>query len=188
MSISDLPRAAVEKPFREDRSPDAARTARLSHRWAVILAGGDGVRLRDLTRLICGDDRPKQFCPLLGGECTLLQQARQRAERSVLPAQILFALTKDHEGYYLPDLGHSLCQRIVQPCNKGTAPPVLYSLLYIAQIDPDATVAVLPCDHYYSDENAFTETLKSAFEIGANRSQSVVLLGAQPNAPQVEYG
>src|SRR5260370_1151683 len=37
-------------------------------RWAVILAGGDGTRLRSLTRAIAGDDRPKQFCPILGSE------------------------------------------------------------------------------------------------------------------------
>lgn len=34
-------------------------------RWAVILAGGEGVRLRSLTRLVSGDDTPKKFCPLL---------------------------------------------------------------------------------------------------------------------------
>jgi hypothetical protein len=34
------------------------------HAWAVILAGGDGTRLSSFTRLITGDDRPKQFCPL----------------------------------------------------------------------------------------------------------------------------
>ena len=32
----------------------------LKHRWGIILAGGDGVRLRELTRLSSGDDRPKQ--------------------------------------------------------------------------------------------------------------------------------
>ena len=35
-------------------------------RWTVNLAGGDGVRLRPLTRAIAGDDRPKQFCPVVG--------------------------------------------------------------------------------------------------------------------------
>ncbi len=42
------------------------RPSRRNRRWGVILAGGDGLRLRPLTKLICGDDRPKQFCPLLG--------------------------------------------------------------------------------------------------------------------------
>ena len=29
--------------------------------WALLLAGGDGCRLRPLTRQIAGDQRPKQF-------------------------------------------------------------------------------------------------------------------------------
>jgi len=37
----------------------------VSRRWAVILAGGDGVRLRSMTRGITGDERPKQFCALV---------------------------------------------------------------------------------------------------------------------------
>jgi hypothetical protein len=32
----------------------------------LILAGGDGVRLRPLTRALSGDGRPKQFCTLVG--------------------------------------------------------------------------------------------------------------------------
>ena len=45
-----------------------------NHRWAVVLAGGDGARLRSLTRMLAGDERPKQFCTVIGNE-TLLQQA-----------------------------------------------------------------------------------------------------------------
>ena len=43
------------------------------HRWGVVLAGGDGVRLRELTRWMYGEDRPKQFCHLLGDR-TLLEE------------------------------------------------------------------------------------------------------------------
>jgi len=32
--------------------------------WGVVLAGGEGVRLRALARQICGDERPKQYLPL----------------------------------------------------------------------------------------------------------------------------
>lgn len=31
-------------------------------RWAIVLAGGEGSRLRELTRLIVGSPTPKQFC------------------------------------------------------------------------------------------------------------------------------
>ena len=56
------------------------------HRWGVILAGGDGTRLKTLTRAIAGDDRPKQFCPLVGGK-TLLDQTQRRVFRRLNPAR-----------------------------------------------------------------------------------------------------
>ena len=159
----------------------------LERRWCVVLAGGDGARLRGLTRFAFGDDRPKQFCPLLGRD-TLLQEARQRAERSISPDHILYSLTRIHQNYYLRDLGDRPCQRVVQPSNKGTAPAILYTLLHIARMDPDAVVAILPSDHYYSREDVFTAALESAFAIGEEGPESIVLLGAQPTGPEVEYG
>jgi hypothetical protein len=39
--------------------------------WGVILAGGEGVRLRSLTRSLCGDERPKQYATLLGARSLL---------------------------------------------------------------------------------------------------------------------
>jgi mannose-1-phosphate guanylyltransferase len=47
--------------------------------WATLLAGGDGVRLRDLTLRITGDSRPKQSCRIVGGK-SLLSQTRTRLE------------------------------------------------------------------------------------------------------------
>ena len=168
-------------------APRAEGPVTRSRRWGVILAGGDGTRLQQLTRLICGDDRPKQFCPLVGKD-TLLEQTRKRAERSIPWEQILFPLTKSHRAFYLQEPGIRPSQRIVQPVNKGTAPPILYSLLSIEQNDKDAIVAILPSDHHYSDEQVFKAALDSAFDIAARRTGSVVLLGAHPQGPEVEYG
>jgi mannose-1-phosphate guanylyltransferase len=164
-----------------------SRDARRSRRWGVLLAGGDGTRLKNLTRLISGDDRPKQFCRLFGDE-SLLDQARKRAERSISPEQILVPLTRSHRAFYVQEPGIRPSQRIVQPANRGTAPPILYSLLSIEQIDDDAIVAMLPSDHYFSDERAFTAALESAFETAAQHPSSVILLGASPRGPEVEYG
>jgi len=168
-------------------TPHARASARREKRWGVILAGGDGTRLQRLTRLICGDDRPKQFCPLVGND-TLLEQTRKRAERSIPREQILFPLMRSHRAFYLQEPGIRPSQRIVQPANKGTVPPILYSLLSIEQNDKEAIVAILPCDHHYSDEQVFTAALESGYDIAAQHTNSVVLLGANPEGPEVEYG
>ena len=167
--------------------PRAKGPAARNRRWGVILAGGDGTRLRSLTRFICGDNRPKQFCPLFD-EGTLLGNTVRRAERSIPAAQTLFALTHTHRDFYAGELDGFQSQRIVQPANKGTTPPILFSALSIAKMDEDALMAVLPSDHHYSDEACFTAALESAFEIAAKRPESVVLIGAQPSHPEVEYG
>ncbi len=156
-------------------------------RWAVVLAGGDGKRLLPMTRVIAGDDRPKQFCALVGAD-SLLEKTRKRAERSVPAEQILFALTASHRPFYLRESGIRPSQRIVQPSNKGTAPPIVYSLMSIAQQNDQALVAILPSDHHYSDENGFTSALETAFESVQRHSGSVVLLGSEPRDAQTEYG
>ena len=56
--------------------------------WGLILAGGDGTRLRPLTRRIVRDERPKQFCPVLSNE-TLLEQTLRRAALLVSPDRTL---------------------------------------------------------------------------------------------------
>ena len=97
------------------------------HRWAVILAGGDGIRLRPLTQLACGDNRPKQFCPLLGGQ-TLLAQTQRRISGTIPSDRVLFALTKKHEPFYAKALGKvPAARKIVQPANRGTLPAILWS-------------------------------------------------------------
>ena len=49
--------------------------------WAVILAGGDGLRLQPLTRLISGDERPKKICPIIGRSTLLGSDSRQDCTR-----------------------------------------------------------------------------------------------------------
>ena len=156
-------------------------------RWGLILAGGDGVRLRPLTRFISRDERPKQFCPLYNG-ATLLEQARGRAQRAISPNQILYSLNRQHENFYLHSLADCPAQRIVQPRNRGTAPAILSGLRLIADRDKDATIAVLPSDHYFSNDARFVESLENAFELANRYPEFVVVLGATPDRPETGYG
>jgi mannose-1-phosphate guanylyltransferase len=157
-------------------------------RFAVVLAGGDGSRLKSLTRVITGDERPKQFCPIFGDR-TLLDETRRRVSLLMPAENIYFSLTQKHEPFFRGPLwGVREIQKIVQPENKGTAPAILYSLLRIARTSPDATVAFFPSDHYVSDDEAFMASVESAMSAAELESDSIVLIGIEPENPETSYG
>lgn len=157
-------------------------------RWAVILAGGDGKRLLPLTRMIAGDDRPKQFCPIIGDE-TLLERTRRRIARTLEPRQTLLVLTQDHEPFYkaqIRDVSGSLC--LVQPYNRDTAPAIIYALLRLQAIDRSISVAFFPSDHYFSNEGAFLAAVDRALETVERQPKLITLLGLVPDCPEPDYG
>src|ERR1041385_3459888 len=73
------------------------------HLWAVLLAGGDGVRLRDLTRRIEGNSRPKQFCRIIG-EQSLFRETRTRLDPLFIRDRQVLVFSRAHERYYGDDL------------------------------------------------------------------------------------
>ena len=156
--------------------------------WAVILAGGDGTRLKSLTRKIAGDERPKQFCSVLGAT-TLLEETQRRAALELARERTVYVVNREHEPYYGPILAHeSSASLVIQPRNAGTTPAILYSLLRIARADPDAVVALFPSDHYISDNRKFMAHIRTALDTAQQKRDLIILLGLEPENPEVEYG
>jgi mannose-1-phosphate guanylyltransferase len=156
--------------------------------WAVVLAGGDGTRLQELTRRIAGDSRPKQFCQFFGGK-SLLDHTRERIAPIFHEDRTLFALARAHEPFYRDQLAevHDW-RKIVQPANRGTAVAMALSLQIVAQQDEDALVAFFPSGHHYSNCAAFREGIESGLSLMTEYPQSILIVGAEARYPEVEYG
>jgi mannose-1-phosphate guanylyltransferase len=158
------------------------------HEWAVILAGGDGTRLKSLTRGITDDERPKQFCPVIG-DMTLVEETQKRVALELAKERTLFVVNRLHQPYYSEILGGTPASNLIeQPRNIGTAPAILYSALKIAAADPQAIVAIFPSDHYVSDNQKFMTHIRSAFETAHFRQDLVILLGVEPESPETGMG
>src|SRR5215217_8112615 len=154
----------------------------MKNEWAIILAGGDGTRLQSMTRAITGDNRPKQFVPVIGGT-TLLDQTRRRVALSVVPSRTFIVVTQKHRPFY-ESLATSLL--LEQPHNKGTAPAILYALLRVAKKSPDAIVALFPSDHFFADDDEFMSHIDTAFDAVQAQPETVTLLGITPTSPEKE--
>jgi mannose-1-phosphate guanylyltransferase len=156
--------------------------------WALILAGGDGRRLRSLTRRIAGDERPKQFCRVLDHD-TLLEQTLRRSALAIPRDRTMAVVVGAHERFYAPVLSDFPPQRLaIQPENRGTAPAILYGLLRMLTAAPRSPLVVFPSDHYVSNDAGFMGHVQTAVRAVVARPDLVVLLGVRPDSADVADG
>jgi mannose-1-phosphate guanylyltransferase len=160
---------------------------RITSPWALMLAGGDGTRLRPLTTQIVGDARPKQFCPLIDRD-TLLDRTRRRLDLLVRSDHQMIVVTRTHEAYYCT-LSQEMppARLVIQPENRGTAPGIVYPLLRMIDLAGDVPLAVVPCDHHVSDDAALIGYVAAAIDVVRARRDLIVLLGIEPTRAETEY-
>lgn len=160
----------------------------LSTCWPVILAGGEGSRLRPSIQKWLGYPRPKQYCTFLGSR-TMLQHTLDRALGLSERDHIVTILGNGHRRY-LDKAGESPIPGTVveQPYNLGTATGVLLAATYVYSRDPHATMVLLPSDHFVYPEERFLANLSRMHELAEQFEDSIVLLGAKPNRAETEYG
>jgi mannose-1-phosphate guanylyltransferase len=160
----------------------------ISNTWAVVLAGGDGSRLQELTTTAVGETIPKQFCSLQRDTC-LLEDAVHRAAAVAPAPHICSVVAAKHRRWWANPL-HTLPQQniFVQPANRGTAYGILFALLQIQMRAPDSVVIMLPAHHYVVDEATMARSLRIAANLASDNQALVYLLGAEPDRPDQEFG
>lgn len=160
----------------------------LDRRWSIILAGGDGERVRPLVERWLGAHRPKQYCTFVGTR-SMFQHTHDRAVTLTDPIRTVTVAARSHHDQVWEQLdGRETGQVLLQPQNRNTAAGFLLPLTYIRAEDPDATVTVFPSDHFVYPESRFLEVVERAIWTAEWMPDRVVLLGVQPDHLELEYG
>ncbi len=153
--------------------------------WAIILAGGDGERMKPFVEEWMHEERPKQFCSFLGDR-TLLQQTVDRARTLVSDDHIITVVGNNHLQYLINQ--HLPGKVISQPKTCGTASGIYVALSHIMEIDPYAVVLVFPSDHFVQPEDRFYYHAYRTSVFAQYANDNLFLLGAIPTSPESDYG
>lgn len=157
------------------RSPDG--TPRFS---SIVLAAGAGRRLASVTGGV-----PKQFWHPPGSPSLLDSTLTRLAP--ICPHERTFIVVNTAQRGFLPSPASERGRVVLQPDDRGTAAGLLFGLVEVLAVEPDAFVLVTPSDHGVMDTAEFARGIAHVISHVRERD-SVVLLGVQPSAPQIDYG
>jgi mannose-1-phosphate guanylyltransferase len=137
---------------------------------------------------VCGDERPKQFVPLLGPR-TLLRQTLDRVGVAIPPERTVVVGLESHGRYLAREFAERSAPHLLkQPTDRGTAAAILLAAQWIEARDPRATVVFCPSDHYVPEEVEFMDRVAEVAGFVERQPEWMVLLGAEPTEPETEYG
>jgi mannose-1-phosphate guanylyltransferase len=105
--------------------------------WGIVLAGGEGERLRPFVQASFGTDAPKQFCTFCGRR-TMVARTLMRAQRIIPRERLLLSATAHHRRYVLDSVSSQAAGTVLfQPLNRDTAPGILLPLVHVLHRDPE---------------------------------------------------
>lgn len=158
--------------------------------FAIIMAGGDGTRLRPFVRSLRQKSLPKQYVNFIGRR-SMLEHTIDRA-RKIIPLERIFAVvSRDHLD--LPEAREQLAKLpldniVVQPLNRGTWPGLLLPLARIYADCDDPKIVTFPADHFIDDEEVFLAHVAFALLKIEEQPARMVLLGVAPDNPDPDLG
>lgn len=159
-----------------------------SHLWSIVLAGGEGERVRPLIQRWLGQHKPKQYCAFVGKR-SLFQHTLDRALKLTAPEHVVTVIAKDHRRVALAQAdGRNAGTILLQPENRDTAAGIFLPLTYLWVRDPDATVILYPSDHFVFPEEGFLQVVERAAWAARWLDTHIILLGAAAHSVELEYG
>ncbi len=150
--------------------------------WAVILAGGSGLRFWPLS----SPTRPKQLLPLAGARSTA-EDTLDRLAGFIPSARTLIVTGAGLAALLSDRLGIDPRNVLVEPRAASTGPALLWATWEIRRRDPAAAILSLHADWVVGDPAAFVSTAASALA-AARAHDRLVTVGIVPSRPETGYG
>jgi len=148
----------------------------------VILAGGSGQRLWPLSTKDC----PKHLIPFIGQK-SLLQQAIDRILSLAASYKNIWIITNDYQLNKIKDHVDHQINIISEPAARNTAPAILFTCHKIQAVEKDATIIILPADHFIPDQQAFLYDLNNICDF-VQANNKIATIGIKPTFPATGYG
>lgn len=156
--------------------------------WGVVLAGGDGNRLKHFIEKLLGYQKPKQYCTIIGTR-SMIKHTVDRAQFLIPKAQLFTIVNENHSVYVKEEIGDMPKESIiVQPYNRETSAGILLPVLKINKLNEKSIIAIFPSDHFISDEKRFMVHINDASTFVENNPDKVVMIGTKPERMEPGYG
>jgi mannose-1-phosphate guanylyltransferase len=158
------------------------------HLWSIILAGGNGDRIKDLIHQWIGRPVPKQYCAFTGTR-SMLQHTLQRSEMLSFREHQFVVIAEAHKREAELQLSDRWPKNVImQPENRDTLPGIMLPLTHVYALDSKATIAIYPSDHFIYPEESFVQTMARAVQAVEAMPHMLLLIGAPADSLELDYG
>lgn len=152
--------------------------------YCIIMAGGIGNRYWPVSNAKC----PKQFSDILNTGKSFIRQTYERLNR-IFPADHIYVVTgTEYETIthqQIPEL--PLCNILKEPVRRNTATCIMYAAAKLKKTAPDATMVVVPSDHFITNDTAYLQDIQEGIRFVENQG-GLLTIGITPSRAETQYG
>jgi len=152
--------------------------------YCVIMAGGLGKRFWPVSNKNC----PKQFCDIMNIGKSFLRQTFERASQIFEPSNIYIVTGTAYEAITKEQIPELPSENILkEPFGRNTAPCIAYAAYKIAHVNPNATMVVVPSDHFITNDTLYLNNISKGISF-VEQHGGLLTIGITPTRPETGYG